>query len=505
MKEKEKIVIVGSGIGGLVCGAILAKEGYNVLVLERNKQIGGCLQIFVRDKLIFNSSVHYVGGLEKGQNLYKVFKYLGIIDQLEVHKLDESAFDKIIFANDEKEYNYAQGYDNFIKTLIADFPEEEQAIKKYVEAIHLACESFPLYNLQESDDYNLSSVYAEMDTQTFIASLTDNVRLQAVLAGNNILYAGVGNKTPFSVHALVLNSYIESAWMFEKGSGQIAKLLAKVITSHGGEVKKRCDVTKFVEEDGKIKYVETKDGRKFKGDYFISNIHPAQTMEMTESTTIRPVYKNRIKSLENSVSVFVLYITFKPNSYPNCNSNYYYFENDDAWNSIDYEEEQWPLSYGLFYSRSHKDAQYAESVTIMTYMKYSEVEQWKDTYNTVTSTNFRGDGYEDFKERKKEKLLQSIYKKFPQIKDAIQSCYVSTPLSYRDYMGTDDGSIYGIMKDYKDPIRTYISPVTKVNNFFLTGQNIKLHGILGVTISSIVCCSTLLGINTLIQKIEEAQ
>ena len=234
-------------------------------------------------------------------------------------------------------------------------------------------------------------------------------------------------------------------------------------------------------------------------------MHPAQTMQMTESTTIRQVYKNRIKSLENSVSTFVLYITFKPNSYLHSNSNYYYYENDNAWNSIDYEESQWPLSYGLFYSKCNKNQKFAESVTILTYMKFSEVEQWQNTYNTVTSTEYRGDDYEQFKEEKKEKLLQTIYKKFPEIKDAIQSCYISTPLSYRDYMGTDDGSIYGIVKDYKDPIRTYISPITKVPNLFLTGQNIKLHGVLGVTISSIVCCSTLLGINNLIQKIEEAQ
>lgn len=505
MNAKPKVIIIGSGIGGLVCGAILAKNGYHVSVLERNKQIGGCLQIFVRDKIIFNSSVHYVGGLEKGQNLYKIFKYLDIIDHLELNKLDESAFDKIIFNNEDKEYNYAQGYDNFVKTLVADFPEEEIAIQKYVESIQLACKSFPLYNLEKSVELNLSSDYSEMDTQAFIASLTDNVRLQNVLAGNNILYAGIGNKTPFSVHALVLNSYIESAWTFTKGSGQIAKLLGKVITKNGGEIKKRCDVTKLVEVDGKIKYVETKDGKKLYADYFISNIHPAQTMDIIESKTIRPVYKNRIKSLENSISVFVLYITFKPNSYLHTNSNYYYFENEDAWNSIDYAPEQWPLSYGLFYCKSHKNPKYAESVTIMTYMKYDEVKEWENTYNTVTSSQQRGDDYEEFKEQKKEKLLQIIDKKFPYLRDAMQSCYVSTPLSYRDYMGTEDGAIYGIMKDYKDPIRTYISPTTKVNNLFLTGQNIKFHGILGVTISSIVCCSTLIGMDNLIQKIEDAQ
>ena len=37
------IVIIGSGMGGLVCGDILSKEGYTVCIIEKNKQIGGCL------------------------------------------------------------------------------------------------------------------------------------------------------------------------------------------------------------------------------------------------------------------------------------------------------------------------------------------------------------------------------------------------------------------------------------------------------------------------------
>ena len=73
MAEQYDIVIVGSGLGGLACGTILAKEGYKVCVLEKNKQIGGNLQTYVRDRVIFDSGVHYVGGLDKGQNLYAAF------------------------------------------------------------------------------------------------------------------------------------------------------------------------------------------------------------------------------------------------------------------------------------------------------------------------------------------------------------------------------------------------------------------------------------------------
>ena len=104
LKEKYDVVIVGSGLGGLVSAIILAKEGRSVCVLEKNQQYGGNLQTFVRHKTIFDTGVHYIGGLSEGQNLYQYFKYLGIIDDIELKKLDEDGFDIITFDDDETEY-----------------------------------------------------------------------------------------------------------------------------------------------------------------------------------------------------------------------------------------------------------------------------------------------------------------------------------------------------------------------------------------------------------------
>ena len=119
-------IIVGSGIGGLVSANILAMEGYSVLVLEKNHQIGGNLQVFSRDQCIFDTGVHYIGGLDKGQNLHQIFKYLGIIDELNIHRLDDHGFDRIIFS-DGREYKHAHGYECFIKSLLVDFPDELEA------------------------------------------------------------------------------------------------------------------------------------------------------------------------------------------------------------------------------------------------------------------------------------------------------------------------------------------------------------------------------------------
>ena len=506
MESKQSVVIVGSGLGGLLCGAILSREGYAVTVLERNKQFGGNLQSFARDKHLFDSGVHYIGGLAKGQNLYRIFKYLGIIDKLKLEKLDERAFDKILLADDEREFNYGQGYDNFIAGLVADFPDERLAIEAYCTEIQRICHEFPLYNLHEQPPGPPTGTEAlARDTQAFIASLTDNVKLQNVLGGNNPLYAGMRNKTPLYVHALVLNSYIQSAYRIVDGGGQIAKFLASIIRRNGGQLKNRVEVRRFVAEDKQVKYVEDAAGEQYPADLFISNIHPAQTYEMTETDLIRAAFRRRVLSLENSLSAFVLNITLKPGAFPYVRSNYYCYLNDDVWTSMDYTDDTWPLSYSVFFSGTSRNKGYAEGISILAYMKYEEVAQWKDTYNTAKEPTERGNGYEEFKRRKAEALLAKVYLRFPALREAINTYYAATPLTFRDYMGTADGAIYGITKDYTDPLRTFISHRTKLPNLLLTGQNVNMHGVLGVAISALVTCSELVGLPYLLQKIDDAQ
>jgi all-trans-retinol 13,14-reductase len=176
MEEEYDIVIIGSGMGGLVCADILGREGYKVCVLEKNKQIGGCLQTYVRDRVIFDSGVHYLGGLGEGQNLYQVFKYLGILQKLKLQKMDEDCFDKIIIEHDDKEYIYAQGYENFIQHLLKDFPNEESALRLYCDKIKEVCSKFPLYNLRAGGNMDEKNTVLGIDTRTFIESIAHGWR-----------------------------------------------------------------------------------------------------------------------------------------------------------------------------------------------------------------------------------------------------------------------------------------------------------------------------------------
>lgn len=502
MKPHYDIIIIGSGMGGLVAANILAREGKSVCVLEKNNQFGGNLQTFVREKTIFDTGVHYLGGLSEGQNLYRYFDYLDILDDLHFKKLDEDGFDLITFDDDNIEYPHAQGYTNFAVQLTQKFPEEEEAIKTYCAKLREVCQKFPLYNLKVGKPYHKDSDLFQLGAKAFIDSLTENEKLRAVLAGSNLLYAGMPEKTPFYVHALSVNSFIESSYRCADGGSQITKYLVRRLKENGGDAFKHQEVVSIDVEDKTVVSVTTKTGAVFGGGLFISNIEPKTTLRLAGQENFRKSFTHRIEAMESTVSAFSIHIVLKPKSFRYRNHNYYHSKNLDAvWNGHNYTQENWPLSYMVSMGVRKNQDEWGEQLTAIAYMHFDDVATWTDTFNTVAEKNDRGETYTEFKQEKTEILLNEIEKKFPNIRECIQSIYTSTPLSYRDYIGCNRGSMYGYVKDAQNPLKSFIAPRTKINNLYFTGQSLNMHGILGVTISGVVTCAEILGEEYLLSKI----
>jgi len=504
--SKYDIVIIGSGLGGLCSGFILSKEGYNVCILEKNRQLGGSLQIFSRDKAIFDTGIHYIGGLEEGQNLYQYFKYFGLMDKLNLKRMDMDAFDVISFEGDETRYRHAQGYTNFVNVLAEQFPGERDNIQRYANKMQEICDYFPLYRLgEEPKDLLTTSGFLETDTKQYIESITSNYKLQNVLAGSNPLYAGVPGRTPLYVHALVVNTYIESSWKCVDGGAQISKHLSQAIKAMGGTIRNYSEARKFHFKGAEIESVELADGSRIEAKHFISNADISRTLDMIEGSHVRQAYRSRITGLDNTISAFILNIVFKKDVFPYLNHNCYHYATDNVWCGTTYTEETWPDGLAIFTAPNSRTGAYADSMTAMCYMHYSEMQPWAGTINTIPNkVTDRGEGYEEFKQRKAEKILEFLEKRFPGIRNCIHSYSASTPLTYRDYIGSRDGTLYGIQKDYKDPLKTFITPKTKVPNLLLTGQNLNLHGVLGVTVSAVVTCGEFVGQTNLIRKIKAA-
>ena len=74
----ESIIVVGGGIAGLTGAALLAKEGYQVTLVESHSQLGGCAGTFKRGAYTFDVGATQVAGLESGGIHHRLFNYLGI-------------------------------------------------------------------------------------------------------------------------------------------------------------------------------------------------------------------------------------------------------------------------------------------------------------------------------------------------------------------------------------------------------------------------------------------
>lgn len=199
------------------------------------------------------------------------------------------------------------------------------------------------------------------------------------------------------------------------------------------------------------------------------------------------------------MSNFTLYIKFRKNSFKYCNYNMFYYSSENVWDSFDYNDSDWPRSMLVMnQARSPMGSIYADSAIVLAYMKFSDVEQWAGT--TIGN---RGQAYLDFKKYKAEKLLKQLEKAFPGINNSIESYYTSSPLTYRDYTATTEGSMFGILRDCSISSQLLVSQKTKIPNLFFTGQNINAHGMLGVAVSSIMTTSEILGMHNIIKELKK--
>lgn len=471
--------------------------------MEKNNQYGGNLQTFSRDKLIFDTGVHYLGGLSKGQNLHRFFSYLEIMDDLKLQKMDEDGYDRISFGNDHIEYPHAQGYENFVEQLCKYFPDEKENLENYCEEIQYVCSQFPRYHVVGKENYNEEILH--LNTKRFIESVTPNKKLQSVLLGSNFLYAGDSENAPFYVHALTVNSYIQSAYKCIKGGSQISKLLIKKLRQYGAEVHKHAEVSEFVfNESNTLTSVKTIEGKEYEAQRFISNIEIRSTMKLIGEERLKKSFLNRVLSWKPISSCFSVYLVLKPQSIPNFNHNIYHYSSEElVWNAFQYRKETWPDTYMLSSAPSKHHPEFAESMTAISYMDFDEVKKWESTFNTVADEHKRGEEYEIFKLEKTERMIDALEKKIPNLRHAIKTVYTSSPLSYRDYIGSFEGNMYGYMKSSDNPLKTMVSPRTKIDNLFLTGQSVNMHGILGVTIGAFNTCAEILGKEIIDRRLRE--
>lgn len=494
----RRIVIIGAGLGGLACGVILAKNGYDVTVLEQNHQTGGCLQCFYRKGTKFETGMHFIGSALPRQTLYRLLNYLELTGNITLNQLDPDNYE--VFAFKGNRFEFANGKEAFIDSLAQHFPREKDNIARYYNLVERISNASSLHSLDPThNDVALSTKYGLCSINEVLDDITGDTMLKNVLCGENPLLAAERDKTPFSSHAFILDFYNQSALRVQGGSDALSLALQDTITRYGGSVITGSKVTKIHCNHSRVTAVETTHGNIINADIVIANVHPARLIEMVDSHLMRPAYRKRMGTLPETVGCFSTYLKFKPGKQPYYNFNIYGYDQMSPWGCENYTAHNWPLGYLYMHLSEEPHQQWATSGVILSYMNFDDVAQWKGTH-----VGRRGEDYEQFKRDKAERLIDLVARDFPEIRSSIECYYTSTPLTYLDYTGTEAGSMYGVAKDINLSVSSRVHHRTKIPNLFLTGQNINSHGILGVLVGSIVTCSELLGEKEILNQIKEA-
>ena len=300
MSEGKDIIMIGGGLGGLTTGALLAKEGYRVTVLEKNPIIGGGLQCFHRRGVLFETGMHVLGGFEPGHNLHRICTYLGILDKLDIRATDADCMDAVTFGTET--YHMPRGKEAFTDYLTRLFPDQADGLRRYMDDLWALSEEVDLFYLRP-DEGSMLRPHSEdflLPADEFIAKYITDTRLAELLAYMNPMYGGVAGHTPAFVHALINVLYINGSAMFVDGSQQIADALADVIRAANGSIHAGDPVIKIDVEDHRVQRVITRNSKEYSGDWYISDLHPCTLLDLLPEKAFLKSYRDRLREIANS-------------------------------------------------------------------------------------------------------------------------------------------------------------------------------------------------------------
>lgn len=498
---KGSCIIIGGGIGGLFTGAFLSKNGVRVTVLEKNTIIGGGLQCFTRKGKTFETGMHVAGGFGPDGNLNKICHYLGISDKLRLQEVPSECSDEIYYRSSNELFKIASGRQKFIERLIQYFPHEANGIKAYVDELFRLTEEVPLFSLHE-DSPLLGNKHSEnflISADSLINKFVQDKKLREILAYLNPLYGGVKGHTPAYIHAILNVLYINGATRFIGGGQQLADALCEVISANGGVVKANSPVVKIEIANKSVQYVQIETGEKYTADSYVSAIHPSIMVKIASQGAFRKSFVHRLNGIPNSTSAFSVYIDLKPNSFNYIDHTCYYMEDFGLmWEQEKVANEPIPRSFMYMTPPCENQGQYADRLLIHCLMSFDMVREWE---NTVSGK--RGSSYEEWKTFMSNKLIDKLSNLYPNLRECIANVYSASPLTIRDFYNTKDGAIFGFRKDCENLIISRLPVYTKISNFYLTGQNVILHGICGVPLTAINTAEAILGKNLIINAIQQ--
>ena len=477
------VCIIGGGMSGLLTGALLAKNGYKVTVLEKNHIIGGGLQSFRRGDAVFNTGMQAFCGYGDDFALKHFIDYIGLNhNDLHFVPLDPDA-QEIVWTDREHEYRLPKTRKRYEEYLVSQFPHEAKGIHQLLDAVYEIGSTFDYFWLHPMQLHPVAAKYGVITARQLIDSciLDETLKRLFEYVGMHLGYNL--SCLPATELGMILNLYIEGSWRIAGGNLQFATQLAQYIEEKGGAVYNSAEVSKVIVDNRRVISVKTEDGRIFVADQYVCAIPPKTFLQITNGEMLRPATHDRIMDYSNDSSCCICHIKLKPNRMKYCNSLIFI--------STPIADKSLPHYISMLTPPASNQGEWADTVEILTFTRYGEYKQWENT-----RTGHRGADYEAKKEQLAQKTIAYISQFYPELSDAVDTVYISTPLTVRDYYGNPDGAMYAQQGMFL-PVKT------KAPNLFMTGQSVQYQGLFGTLTTSVAVAEIMMG-KSLIEEIAKA-
>ena len=263
---------------------------------------------------------------------------------------------------------------------------------------------------------------------------------------------------PLYSFAQINGSFIQGAARLESGGDTLVKALVRALEADGGSVRCNAPVQALEAENGRVNRAVLADGSRLEADVFVSDIHPALTLSLLRDGSVRPVFRKRITTLRQTGGYTSYSLRFRPGAFPYQKRNFFLAPAEGSvWDGA--------ASAGLFFAAPPEGDSALTADIVVPGTRPEESQRWIAAFDAL----------------------------LPGLAAAVELVIVSTPATWERYLGLPQGSAYGIAKDFARPLATVLSPRTPLENLFLTGQNLNLHGVLGVSVTALYTCAQMLG------------
>ncbi|WP_250277617.1 FAD-dependent oxidoreductase [[Clostridium] colinum] len=481
----KNIVIIGSGMGGLTVGAKLAKQGYNVTIIEKHIVAGGYSTNFVRkaktgEKVTFDVSLHGIGDLNKDRIFYKQLEEIGIFQKVKPIRKKETA--TVMFNNGEF-FDVADSFEKYKQDLINKFPNQKSGIEKLFDFLKQFDEDMEKNVHKDRQMPKYIHILQNISLYDFLKEyITDEkcINLFCFLW----LYYGLPAKEINAYYYLVawLGYHIGGTYYIEGGSGALSKAFIDIIEENGGHIVLKEEVIKINTDDNKIVSVTTDKGKTFKGDIFIINGCIENTLKYVDNQQKVDKYLKDIEQKGIGCSLTQLYIGMdcNPTELGLEKADYFFDYEEDSQKGYeyaqkaDYEKVHFGLvNYNILDPNLNKDTGFV-CITIADFEK-----NWPDR-NT-----------EEYKIKKQQVtniLLKRLYKHFPKTEGHVVITELGTPRTMKRYTNNREGAVYGFAQDLKNGGFDRLPPKTPFENCYISSAWTQPGGgYQGAILSGILC------------------